>query len=70
MRLITGIAIRGGFGEHLLRTRAGGQRGRVPLATKNYEVLTSDGSIAPDGTRIWTRHFAGYPQQRKTTVQG
>ena len=60
VRLITGIAIRGGFGEHLLRTRAGASGARS-FSYKNYEVLTSDGSIAPDGTRIWTRHFAGYP---------
>ena len=60
VRLITGIAIRGGFGEHLLRTRAGASGSRS-FSYKNYEVLTSDGSIAPDGTRIWTRHFAGYP---------
>ena len=24
-----------------------------------YEVLTADGSLAPDGTRIWNRQFAG-----------
>ena len=60
VRLITGVAIRGGFGEHLLRTRAGAS-GPRSFSYKNYEVLTSDGSIAPDGTRIWTRHFAGYP---------
>ena len=60
VRLITGIAIRGGFGEHLLRTRAGAS-GPRSFSYKNYEVLTSDGTIAPDGTRIWTRHFAGYP---------
>ena len=60
VRLITGIAIRGGFGEHLLRTRAGAS-GPRSFNYKNYEVLTSDGTIAPDGTRIWTRHFAGYP---------
>ena len=64
VRLITGIAIRGGFGEHLLRTRAGAS-GPRSFSYKNYEVLTSDGTIAPDGTRIWTRHFAGYPGQRK-----
>ena len=58
VRLITGIAIRGGFGEHLLRTRAGAS-GPRSFSYKNYEVLTSDGTIAPDGTRIWTRHFAG-----------
>ena len=60
VRLITGIAIRGGFGEHLLRTRAGASGARS-FSYKNYEVLTSDGAIAPDGTRIWTQHFTGYP---------
>ncbi len=60
VRLITGVAIRGGFGEHLLRTRAGASGSRS-FSYKNYEILTSDGTIAPDGTRIWTRHFAGYP---------
>jgi len=29
-----------------------------------YEVLSSDGSLAPDGTRIWRRHFVG-----KSTAQ-
>ena len=58
VRLITGVAIRGGFGEHLLRTRAGASGSRS-FSYKNYEVLTSDGTSAPDGTRIWTRHFAG-----------
>ena len=60
VRLITGVAIRGGFGEHLLRTRAGASGARS-FSYRNYEVLTSDGTIAPDGTRIWTRHFTGYP---------
>ncbi len=59
VRMITGVAIRGGFGEHLLRTRAGASGARS-FSYRNYEVLTSDGTIAPDGTRIWTRHFAGY----------
>tara|TARA_A100001037_G_scaffold131322_2_gene119127 strand:+ start:115 stop:2445 length:2331 start_codon:yes stop_codon:yes gene_type:complete len=61
VRLITGIAIRGGFGEQLLRSRqgAGGNRG---FSYKTYEILTSDGSLAPDGSRIWTRHFAGRGQ--------
>ncbi len=67
VRLITGIAIRGGFGEHLLRTRAGAS-GPRSFSYKNYEVLTSDGTIAPDGTRIWTRHFAGYPDSENHRV--
>lgn len=28
-----------------------------------YEVLTSDGSLAPDGTRIWHKQFAGKASQ-------
>ncbi len=59
VRLIAGVAIRGGFGEHLLRTRAGASGSRS-FSYKSYEVLTSDGAMAPDGTRIWTRHFTGY----------
>ncbi len=58
VRLITGVAIRGGFGEQLLRTRAGASGSRS-FSYKTYEILSSDGSIAPDGTRIWTRHFVG-----------
>ena len=46
VRLITGIAIRGGFGEHLLRTRAGAS-GPRSFSYKNYEVLTSDGTNRP-----------------------
>ena len=67
VRLITGVAIRGGFGEHLLRTRAGASGARS-FSYKNYEVLTSDGTIAPDGTRIWTRHFAGYASSENHTA--
>ncbi|NKB69461.1 MAG: hypothetical protein GKR89_20510 [Candidatus Latescibacteria bacterium] len=26
---------------------------------KYYEIMTSDGSLAPNGTRIWTKHFTG-----------
>ena len=58
VRLISGVAIRSGFGEHLLRSRTGASGSRT-FSYKTYEVLTSDGSLAPDGTRIWTRHFAG-----------
>jgi hypothetical protein len=58
VRLITGVAIRGGFGEQLLRSRAGASGARS-FSYKVYEILTSDGSLAPDGSRIWTRHFSG-----------
>ncbi len=58
VRLITGVAIRGGFGEQLLRSRAGASGARS-FSYKVYEILTSDGSLAPDGSRLWTRHFSG-----------
>lgn len=58
VRLITGVAVRGGFGEQLLRSRAGASGARS-FSYKVYEILTSDGSLAPDGSRIWTRHFSG-----------
>ncbi len=33
--------------------------GRRDFTLKFYEVLTSDGSLAPDGSYIWTKHFSG-----------
>ena len=32
---------------------------RRSFSMKTYEVMTSDGSLAPDGTRVWTKHFSG-----------
>ena len=65
VRLITGIAIRGGFGEHLLRTRAGGQRTALLQLQKLRGPHFGRAPLPPDGTRRWTRHFAGYPRQLK-----
>ena len=58
VRLIGGVAVRGGVGERLERTRTGSVGSRS-VSFKAYEVLTSDGSLAPDGTRLWSRHFSG-----------
>ena len=33
--------------------------GRRDFTLKFYEVLTSDGSLAPDGSFLWTKHFSG-----------
>ena len=41
-----------------------GPRSRSYFDFDTYEVLGSDGSLAPDGTRIWHRHFVG-----KSTAQ-
>ncbi len=37
----------------------GGVMGPRIWALGYYEVMTSDGSLAPDGSFIWTRHFFG-----------
>ncbi len=39
----------------------GGVGARRGFNFKFYELLTSDGSLAPDGTLIWDKHFSGLP---------
>ena len=67
VRLITGIAIRGGFGEHLLRTRAGASGARS-FSYRNYEVLTSDGASPPTAPASGRGTLPGTPTA-KTTEQ-
>jgi hypothetical protein len=55
-RIIGGVVVRSGWGggittNHYVSRRRWGFR--------YYEFMTSDGSLSPDGTRIWTKHFAG-----------
>ena len=56
VRIIGGVVVRSGFGggittRHYVSRRRWGFR--------FYELMTSDGSLSPDGTRIWTKHFSG-----------
>ena len=56
VRVIGGVVVRSGFG--------GGITTRHYVARRRwnfnyYEVMTSDGALSPDGTRIWTKHHAG-----------
>jgi len=56
VRVIGGVVVRSGYGggittNHYVSRRRWGFR--------YYELMTSDGSLSPDGTRIWTKHFAG-----------
>ena len=56
VRVIGGVVVRSGFGggittNHYVSRRRWGFR--------YYELMTSDGSLSPDGTRIWTKHHAG-----------
>ena len=55
-RIIGGVVVRSGFGggittNHYVSRRRWGFR--------FYEFMTSDGSLSPDGTRLWTKHFSG-----------
>ena len=46
------------IGTHELRNSIDAL-GRRDFTLKFYEVLTSDGSLAPDGSYRWTKHFSG-----------
>ena len=56
VRVIGGVVVRSGFGggittRHYVSRRRWGFR--------FYELMTSDGSLSPDGTRLYTKHFSG-----------
>lgn len=56
VRVIGGVVVRSGFGggittRHFVSRRRWGFR--------FYELMTSDGSLSPNGTRIWDKHFSG-----------
>ncbi len=63
-RIIGGVVVRSGFGggittRHYVSRRRWGFR--------FYEFMTSDGSLAPDGTRLWTKHFSGASPGEQTS---
>ena len=55
-RIVGGVVVRSGFGGGIT-TRHFVSRRRWNF--QFYEVMTSDGSLSPDGTRIWDKHFSG-----------
>jgi hypothetical protein len=64
VRVIGGVVVRSGFGggittNHYVSRRRWGFR--------FYELMTSDGSLSPDGSRIWTKHFSGHAPGSETT---
>jgi len=64
VRIIGGVVVRSGFGGGIT-TRHYVSRRRWDFRT--YELLTSDGSLSPDGTRVWTKHFSGVqPAQNRS----
>ena len=63
-RIIGGVVVRSGFGggittRHYVHRRRWGFR--------FYEFMTSDGSLSPDGTRLWTKHFSGASPGNQTS---
>lgn len=64
-RLIGGVVVRSGNGGGITTAQYVSRRSFI---YKYYEVLTSDGSLAPDGTRVWTKHYADYPSEQTTAM--
>jgi hypothetical protein len=64
-RIIGGVVVRSGNGGGITTAAYVSRRNFI---YKYYEVLTSDGSLAPDGTRVWTKHYADYPTQESFTM--
>ena len=56
VRVIGGVVVRSGFGGGIT-TRHYVQRRRWDF--RFYELMASDGSISPDGSRLYTKHFSG-----------
>jgi hypothetical protein len=64
-RLIGGVVVRAGSGGGITTAHYVSRRSFI---YKYYEVLTSDGSLAPDGSRVWTKHYADYPAAESFTM--
>ena len=56
VRVIGGVVVRSGFGGGITTTHYVARR---RWNFNYYELMTSDGALSPDGTRIWTKHHAG-----------
>ena len=56
VRVIGGVVVRSGFSGGITSSHYISRR---RWDFRFYELMTSDGSISPDGTRIWTKHFSG-----------
>ncbi len=67
VKIVGGVVVRGGF--------AGGITTSYRLTRRSfsfnfYEVLTSDGALAPDGSLIWLKHFSGTATDFNRQVSG
>lgn len=63
VRVIGGVVVRSGFGGGITTNHYVSRR---RWDFRFYEFMTSDGSLSPDGTRLWAKHFSGEanPEQR------
>ncbi len=64
VRIIGGVVVRSGFGGGITTTHYISKR---RWDFRFYEFMTSDGSIAPDGSRIYTKHFSGASPSSETS---
>lgn len=64
VRLINGVVVRSGNAGGITTTQFISRRSFI---YRFYEILTSDGSLSPDGTRVWTKHFSDWatPEMRQ-----
>ena len=56
VRVIGGVVVRSGFGGGITTNHYVSRR---RWDFRYYELMTSDGALSPDGTRIWNKHHAG-----------
>jgi hypothetical protein len=57
VRIIGGVVIRSGGGGGITTAQFISRRNYI---YRFYEILTSDGSLSPDGTRVWRKHFSDF----------
>lgn len=57
VRIINGVVVRSGNSGGITTAQFISRRSFI---YRFYEILTSDGSLSPDGTRVWTKHFSNW----------
>lgn len=63
-RIIGGVVVRSGWGGGITTNHYVSRR---RWDFRFYEFMTSDGSLSPDGSRIWTKHFTGIANSEESS---
>lgn len=63
VRVIGGVVVRSGFGGGITTSHYTSRR---RWDFRYYELMTSDGSVSTDGTRIWNKHHTGTARPENT----